>query len=345
MIPNIPSSKGVPTWEKAPSSMDDSPQGKRNPVIDLMKGLLISLMVLSHVHSGLNLNIPWLDPRRGVLQLTIFSGMIFAFGYGTYKAYLEKTILPRRHMLINILKILFAYYLCAIAYGFFYENSLSLNSILLILRLNSLAIYTEFLLPYAILLILILIVPRLFIFITKKDVIIWPVVAVLLITTFLNYSQIHSVILSLFIGSNTITSYPVVQYMPLYLLGIYFGQRQIRFSWKFLAGSILAIAAFIIGQINGLDSRFPPSFFWIVGSMGAVYVCFLLAHLLFYIKFLAIPLVDIGKRSLYWLVMSNLFIFSTAQVFGLITLPWYWIAGIIIGCFLVIAYISILPRK
>jgi hypothetical protein len=335
----------VSSEEKVLQLSNESPLGRRNPVLDLMKGLLIALMVISHVHDGLNLSIPWLDPRRGVLQLTIFSGFIFAFGYGTYKAYLAKPVLPRRRMIINILRILGAYYICAIAYGFFYDHSLSLSSILLALRLKSLVIFTEFLLPYTIILILILFVPRLFLIVTQKNAIFWPVIAGLLVTTFFNYSQIHSVLLSLIIGSNTIISYPVVQYMPLYLMGIYFAQRQIRFSWKFLGGAILAIAIFIIAHINGWDIRFPPSIFWIVGSMGAVYVSFLLAHLLYYVKFLAVPLIDMGKRTLFWLLMSNLLIFATAQEFRLISLPWYWNAGIEIGCLLVIGYISTLRRK
>ncbi len=208
-----------PSEENVLQSPKEVSLGGRNPVLDLMKGLLIALMVISHVHTGLNLNIPWLDPRRGVLQLTIFSGFIFAFGYGTYKAYLAKPILPRRRIIINILRILGAYYICAIAYGFFYDHSLSLSSILLALRLKSLVFFTEFLLPYAIILILILFVPRMFIIVTQKNAIFWPVIAGLLITTFFNYSQIHSVLPSLIIGSNTITSYPVVQYMPLYFNG------------------------------------------------------------------------------------------------------------------------------
>ncbi|MCL4559272.1 MAG: hypothetical protein M1281_01500, partial [Chloroflexi bacterium] len=324
---------------------ETTPRGERNQVIDLMKGLLIIGMVLSHVHSGLNLSVPWLDPRRGIPQLTIFSGLFFAFGYGTYKAYLEKTTIPYRRLVLNIIRILLAYYLCVIAYEFFNDHVLSLKSLLSIVQLDFLVPYTEFLLAYVIILILVLIIPRIFNTVARKDILFWPVMGGLLIASLFDYTQNTSVWLSLVIGSETITSYPVVQYLPLYLMGIYFAQRQIRFSWKFLAGAILAIAGFLVFRGNGQVSRYPPSFFWIVGSMGAVYVCYLISHLIFFITPLQKPLVDIGRHALYWMVMSDLFIFSISTVLKNIPLPSYWVAGIIIGIFFCIAYLSFLARK
>lgn len=338
----------LPRGEEPPLSSVAAQLGQRNPVLDLMKGLLIVGMVFSHVDKGLNLNMPWLDSTRGILQLTIISGLIFSFGYGTYKAYLEKAIIPRRRMVLNILRILVAYYLCAFAYEFFNEHALSLKSLLSIVRLDFLVPYAEFLLTFIIILILLLIVPRFFYTVTRKDAIFWPVMGGLLITTFFDHTQIKSVFLSLLIGSETITSFPVVQYLPLYLLGIYFAQRQILFSWKFLAGAILAIVAFLVARENGLTGRFPPSIFWIIGSMGAVYICYLIAHLLIHLNFLALlakPLMDIGRHTLYWLVMSNLLIFSASQVLKSMTLPSYWVAGIIFGSFFYITFLSSLARK
>ena len=335
----------LPFGEKPPLSSTEVPKRGRNLVLDLMKGLLISGMVLSHVNNGLSLNIPWLAPRMGILQLSIFSGLFFTFGYGTYKAYLEKITIPRRRIVLNILKILVAYILSALAYGFFQEHALSLKYLLSIVRLDFLDIYTKFLLTYMIILILLLITPRLFITVTRKEAIFWPVMGGLLMTTFIDYTQIKTVFLSILIGSETIASFPVIQYLPLYLLGIYFAQRQIQFSWKFLAGAILAIGAYLIARENGLDRRFPPSFFWIIGSMGAVYGCYLISQLLIQISFLAKPLMDIGRHALYWLVMSNLLIYSMSPVLKYITLPSYWVAGIELGCFFCIAFLSILARK
>jgi hypothetical protein len=320
-------------------------QDKRNHILDLMKGLLIIAMVFSHIQRELNLDMPWLVSNRWMLELLIFSGLIFAFGYSTCKAYMEKEETPRRRMFLNIIKILAAYYLCAIAYKFFNQHSLSLKAIFSTLRLDALVPYTEFLLSYLIIMILILIVPRFFYGIARKDAIFWPSLAVLLVVGLFDFTQVKSVWLSLLVGSGSITSFPVVQYLPLYLLGIYFAQRQIRFSWKFLVGAILALSVFLFAHMHGLDTRFPPNIFWIVGSMGAVYLCYLVSHLIFFLGFLAKPLMDVGRHTLYWLVASNIFMLSTEEVAKYITFPTYWIAGIIFAGFFYIAFLSFLARQ
>lgn len=248
--------------------------GKRVITLDVMKGLLIMTMVIFHIYGGLNLSITGFFEDRWWSQATIFSGLLFAFGYSAYKAYLEKPSLPQRRILFNVFRILAAYAFCAFAYMVMEEHRFSLQYLLSLLKLDFMVYIAEFLLTYALLLLLLLAVPGFFRQIPRKDFLFWPVVVGLLLTTFIDYSQIKSVYLALFIGSESVTTYPLVQYLPFFLFGVYFAQRQIRFSWKFLAGALLALAVFLIARQHGLTERFPPSFFWMVGSLGTVYLAY-----------------------------------------------------------------------
>jgi peptidoglycan/LPS O-acetylase OafA/YrhL len=325
-------------------SVAGSPHSGRVLVLDLLKGLLIIGMIFSHVQAELSLSISWLNSARWMIQLVVFSGFLFAFGYGTSKAYLEKATLPRRRILISIARILTAYLLSAFAYVFFDQHVVSFKSLLSIARLDTLAPYAEFLLTFVIILILILIVPQFFRTVARKDFVFWPVMVGLLIVASADYAQNKSVLLSLWIGSKSITSFPVLQYLPLYLFGIYFAQHKIHFSWKFLVGACFVLVVFIVARQYGLTSRFPPSVFWIAGSMGAVYLCYLISHPLLQVEILAKPLIDVGQHSLSWYLMSNLIIYSAQPVLRNITLPFHWVAAILIGVYFCIAFLSYLAR-
>lgn len=324
----------------------DSPEpGRRVVVLDVMRGLLILAMVFSHTQAGLNLNFSWPVPDKWPLQIVIFPGLLFAFGYSVHKAYLEKPALPWRRVLRNVFRILAAYALCAFAYMVLEARLFSLRYFLSLLRLDLMVYIAEFLLTYAILLLLLLAVPAFFRQVPGRDFLFWPVVTGLLLTTLIDYSQIKSVYLALFIGSGSVTTYPVVQYLPFFLFGIYFARRQVRFSWKFLTGALLALAVFLVARQHGLTSRFPPSLFWMLGSLGAVYVCYLLAALVARLSFLQKPLSDVGRRTLYWFVMSNLIIYALAAAMKPLTLPVYWTAVILFGSVFFIAFLGSLARK
>jgi fucose 4-O-acetylase-like acetyltransferase len=320
-------------------------QGKRVLALDVLKGLLILRMVFAHARLRFNLDMSWLASSEWIFQVTVFSGLFFAFGYGTYKAYLEKGEPPRRHIIYNIIKILLAYVLCGFVYGVFQLHVLSLQFMISLVRLDFLFYGSEFLLTYVIVLILLLIVPNFFRVVTRKDAIFWPVIAGLLFTTLIDYSQIKSISLGVLIGTETASSFPVVQYLPLYLLGIYLAQRRNHFSKFIFAGSIVSIIVLFIAHKNGLVGRFPPTFYWIFGSLGMSYLLFLFSHFIARVNFLQKPLADVGRHALYWLVMSNLIIYTMSNTLSKIVLPSYWVAIIIFGIYFSIAFLNNLAKN
>lgn len=319
--------------------------GKRVIALDVMKGLLIITMVIFHISSGLNLNLAGLFEDRWWSQTAIFSGLLFAFGYSTWKAYLEKPVLPRGRILFNIFRILAAYALCAFAYMVLEVRIFSLQYFLSLLKLDLMVYIAEFLLAYALVLLLLLVAPQFFRILPRKDFLFWPVAGGRLLTAFIDYSQVKSVYLALFIGSESVTTYPVAQYLPFFLFGTYFAQRQVRFSWKFLAGAVAALGVFLIARQHGLTNRFPPSFFWLFGSLGTVYFTYLIAMFLARLNFLQKPLADVGRHTLYWFLTSNLIIYSLATTMKTVTLPIHWTAIILLGSIFFIAFLGSLARK
>ena len=133
--------------------------GRRVTALDVMKGLLILRMVFSHFYTGMGFKADWLTPTEWFFQVVVFSGLVFSFGFGSYKAYLVKETLPRRHIILNIIKILLSYAICGVTFEIFKLHRLSLQLILSIVTLETYIPMAAFLLSYALLLFLVLIIP------------------------------------------------------------------------------------------------------------------------------------------------------------------------------------------
>jgi hypothetical protein len=95
-------------------------------------------------------------------------------------------------------------------------------------------------------------------------------------------------------------------------LGVYFANYRIRHHLKalliFTAGMV-GFAAFY--YLRGYTpSRFPPSLLWILCSLFFVYGYYLIAQRLATWQFAVQPLSLLGKNVLFYLLMSNLAIFT-----------------------------------
>jgi hypothetical protein len=319
--------------------------GKRNTALDVMKGLLILRMVFSHFYTGLGFDATWLTSTEWIFQVVIFSGLIFSFGFGTYKAYLEKETFPRRHIIINIIKILLAYVICGITYEIFKMQRISLEYILSIFTLETSIYLAEFLLTYALLLFLVLIIPTAFKWVTSTWKYFYPAIVLFLLTTFIPTPARDSNLLGLLIGNGSRVCFPVLQYLPLFLFGNYLAQKRNIFSLPLMLGSLVSLILLFIAQQNGLLTRYPPSFFWILGSMGIVYIVFLFSHLIARVGFLRKLLADVGSRTLYWYLLATVIVYTTSDRIGNFILPRYWEIILMAGLFFFIAFVSILTRK
>ena len=94
----------------------------RNISIDLFKGILIILMIISHILQLLFFSKNELLFNKFVNLIT-FSGFMFSFGYVTYFAYISKDIDKltfRKKMIKRFIITMIAFYISSFAYRYFY---------------------------------------------------------------------------------------------------------------------------------------------------------------------------------------------------------------------------------
>jgi hypothetical protein len=129
----------------------------------------------------------------------------------------------------------------------------------------------------------------------------------LLFTTFIPAGLTETNLAGLLIGTNKFGSFPLLQYMPLFLLGLYFAEYKIYFDIKLLIGSIICttIPVSIYVFTQQLPTRFPPSLLWVISPMFFIY-CYFLAS-----RHIRSNMVEfIGKNVLFYLLVSNIIMFS-----------------------------------
>ena len=127
----------------------------------------------------------------------------------------------------------------------------------------------EFLLTSALILFLVLIVPRAFRWLTSSAKIFYPAMVVLLLTTLIPIPSWDSNLLGLFIGNGIQVSFPVLQYLPpSSFFGIFLARKRNIFSLPFLLGSLLFIVLLFIAHQNDLLTRFPHRSFGYSGHWG-----------------------------------------------------------------------------
>lgn len=165
-----------------------------------------------------------------------------------------------------------------------------------------------------------------FVWISNRTILFWIVSLLLLATTWIDYSRFDSSYVGLLVGTIHFPTFPVLQYMPFYLTGIYFAKYRIGFQWKYLLISLFGTILFIYYLITNdlrLPDRFPPSIYWIVGSTFFLYMYYLFTKSLDkWGKGLGIIRI-MGENVLFYLLMSNVFIFSLKSALDLFIIdPW-----------------------
>ena len=280
--------------------------------LDTTKGILVLGMVLAHVIQFFAADNAIMTLFSRWTNLVSFSGFFFCFGYAFYLAYLKKENIATERMTKNSFKILIAFYISAISFRLFINDSFSFLVIIDIVLLFDIPGYSEFLLSFF----LVIRFAVIFSEYIKKAILNKSLFLLSIFFcfafTFIDYSSINSPQLGLLIGTTKYPAFPVIQYLPLFLSGAFFAHKQIGFSWTYMALAVFAIIEFMaITLIEGKQpSRFPPSISWILGSFGLVYIYYILSILVDKISHVSELLRTIGSNVLYWLLASNILIFS-----------------------------------
>lgn len=280
--------------------------------LDTTKGICVLVMVLAHVINFFAVDHTIMTLFSTFAGLACFPGFLFCFGYASYLAYLRKENIPKQRMIKNSFKILVAFYISGISYRLFVNDSFNFHEILNIVLLFDIPGYSEFLLSFFLVILFSVIFSG---YIREAILNKWLIlfsISLCLSFTFIDYFLVNIPQVGLIIGTTQYSAFPVIQYFPLFLLGGLFAHRQVTFSWMYTALAGFAIIEFIIIALiqGGVPSRFPPSASWILGSFGLVYFYYVFSILIDKIPCVAESLRNIGSNVLYWLLTSNILIFS-----------------------------------
>lgn len=319
--------------------------------IDFMKGLLALLMLLAHVISF------FVDEDILMSNFIIFSagnlafpGFLFCFGYAFYVAYLSKEIkCVYKNILMTTFKILVAYYISGICFELFVaERATSFNTIINVLILNSIPGWSEFLIAFSLISIMSLVFYIPIKIILNKKVVFFVVLFILLATTYFPYSIIKINQIGLLVGTFQFSCFPILQYAPFYLLGMYFAKYKINWKKTILYVSAIFSSPLIVVVAMGdkLPRRFPPTLIWILSPCLFLYLLYILSdYITTKMSGLIIDeILLIGKNTLLYILLSNIFIFSlsTLDIANISLLFGIILTSIIISA---IRYILFIIRK
>lgn len=285
----------------------------RDYSIDFMKGLLVIGMIFAHVIQFLGKWNILTSEISYFFNCITFSGFVFCFGYVFYIAYLSKTLKVKwKRILITFFKTLIAFYISGISYCIYFKQNITGNWLGRILILEQIPSYSQFILSFALFSLIgfIFFIPLQKLLEHKWLTLVIGII--LLFTTFIPYQKITCTQLGLLIGTKKFSAFPVLQYFPLWLAGIFFAKYKIKWNRNILIITFWCSFVYIISKYlkSPLLVRFSPSMLWIISPLFFIYCYYLFSNIFSkYIK-ISTPIIKIGQNTLFYLLMSNIIIFS-----------------------------------
>lgn len=284
--------------------------------LDLFKTLLIYGMVTAHVIQLLGWRLGDGATRfSDFVNLISFSGYMLAFGIGIglSKASRQRSLWER---LRPALVILICYYVSALAFTVLVGRSaLTTDLVTDLVTLRRLFGYSEFLASFFVLYLIIAVARPLLVAIAERPLILALVIIACLAGTMLSTDQLIP-LSGTIIGATKYASFPLLPYLPWFLVGIRLGRKNGQVNW--IEGALALIATAVLAYFfvrTGwiLPERFPPSMLWIVGP--ALFLLAYLAVARLIDKSVPLPavLVAPGRHVLAALLVSNLIIFSATH--------------------------------
>ncbi len=293
---------------------------KYSAEMDLFKGILVLLMIFAHciqffgeeekLYQGNIVN---------YINLTTFPGFLFAYGFVCYRAYFAKHFqVVWKKMLVNALRTLFAFYLSSIAYFAFVEDKIfRMDLIRDVISIRQFGGWSEFLVSFSAVIIIGLVMFPVF---NRLNYYGFMVIAVIsLAACFIPYHKITIPQAALFLGSYDYITFPVIQYLVYFAAGIVISKYGLKFNKYLFAATFLislpTAVYFICKQM--MPERFPPSVLYVIGGAFFIYLYYVLCcfavkkigkskmplYIMNYVK-------KVGTNSLFYLLISNIFIFS-----------------------------------
>lgn len=295
---------------------------KRDLTLDVMKTLLVIGMITAHVfqlcYMGNNKMISLFSLFMNIIT---FSSFMFVFGCSSQIAYFNRykeRNSVKTKLLKNFVKLIICFYISGFAYLFLVDNEVSLYEIAKVAFLWRVPGYSEFLLSFAFINVIIYILYNILRDINFKKVI--PIILFSYLLTFIPYNMIKIPLMGTFIGSTKFSCFPILQYFSFFIVGMYCKKNSIFFNKQiWIAAFILTFSSFLIMiYTHKIPQRFPPSLQWITLSPFFVLLYYMLSYRIGeYIMNKKIRIiVDVfGAYTLDYLVLSNIIIFLLRKIF------------------------------
>jgi surface polysaccharide O-acyltransferase-like enzyme len=286
---------------------------------DLLKTLLVGGMISAHVIQLITEDpgpraLAWSD----YVNLVTFSGFLLAFGLGVGLSAGRARARSAWERLRPVLFMLLAVYASSFGYLLLVEReALSAGLVRNVLTTRVLYGWSEFLTTFLVLyLVLAVARPALVALGTRPRWLLAAGIVCLastMVTTRVLWPLVGGVI-----GHESYPNFPLLPYLPWFLLGIHLGARGQKVDGADLAVGLAATGAFLFAfwRQGWMPERFPPSLLWIIGPG-----LFLALYLWVAERMAArLPcpglLLAAGRHVLASLVLSNLAIFGIRHLWG-----------------------------
>lgn len=295
----------------------------RNREIDWGKGLLIVFMVFCHVLQFFG-RVSEDSVQYWIVfcvNAVAFSAFTFAYGRSIQLAYLEKPFKSVGFkMLRSALRAYIAFVISGAAYRVLVEGKdFSFPVVRQVAILKSFPGWSEFLISFALYGVLALILFLPLRKLLENKIAFWIVWGLSFSGVWVPYARISNVRIAMLIGGTQYSFFPILQYLPYFLMGMYISKYGMRKKLLYVLGAaVLTGAALARTLLVGEPSRFPPSIWWILLAWLPIAAAHIALSALAgkagerTIKALR-PLAGMGANSLFYLLASNLVLFAISR--------------------------------
>jgi hypothetical protein len=288
--------------------IEEKPPEERFASIDFLRGSAIFFMLIVHINVVFVKEYNFILDRLTWWGATIsFSVFLFCFAY-IYGLKLSDKKLNVEKQVKRILLLLFIYYVAAYLDHYFLFNSISIGEFYSILTFQYLPVFTEFIIPFFLYIILILIFAP-----VLKKLLQRPIVLILIsfaiyflagwLYTLSGGGNFLTVMKTLMVGNGHTHSYGVLSYFPTFVFGFIAGGTQKSSLGKPLVPLIFILCSilFVFLRISGLSLwyRFPPSVLFLLYGIIYSFGVILLYKYIRKVSALNKYFIFLGKKALF----------------------------------------------
>lgn len=326
------------------------PSGRALP-LDLLKTLLVAGMISAHVIQLVTEEPPrWALIWSDVVNLLTFSGFMLAFGLGVGLSAGRERRRSLGERALPVVKMLVAVWISSFGFLLLVERT-PIDGWLLreVMTTEVLFGWSEFLTSFLVLYILLAVARPAFVRVATQPT--WLIAACIgalamtMVTTGAYWPLIGGLV-----GHGGYPNFPVLSYLPWFLIGIHLGARGHRISAGDIAVGAAVTGAFLLFLWQEhLPERFPPSLLWIIGpGLPLMLYLWVAERVARHVPRPGITLAA-GRHVLASLVLSNLLIFAVRYVWGWpVTGAWGIVGaslGLLVGVTLWATLLSRLPSR